>query len=106
MDDYILQILRANNVAKVQVKQTLESHADDIQKLQVKKDAIDREIEALYKKSIEEIETDFNQFQERIKPVYAQEYEQRVLDLESRFNDAKNVWYPSLLEGIKNPDGN
>lgn len=106
MDDYILQILRANNVAKVQVKQTLESHADDIQKLQVKKDAIDREIEALYEESIREIETDFNQFQERIKPVYAQEYEKRVLDLESRFSDAKKIWYPSLLEGIKNPNGN
>lgn len=105
MDDFILQILRANNVAKVQVKQTLESHADDIQKLQEKKDAIDLEVKRIFEEEMSELEANYSAFQQRIEPVYAQEYNQRVLDLESRFNDAQQTWYQTLLEGIKNPNG-
>ena len=41
MDDSILQILKANQTAKNKVKETLASHADDIQKLQEKKAAIE-----------------------------------------------------------------
>jgi hypothetical protein len=105
MDDYILQILRANSVAKVQVKQTLESHADDIQKLQVKKDAIDVEVKRIFEEEMRLLESTYNSFEKRVEPVYAQEYTKRVLDLESRFSDAYSKWYQTLLEGIKKPYG-
>lgn len=105
MDDFILQILRANNVAKVQVKQTLESHADDIQKLQEKKDAIDTELQIVYEKAIAQIETEYDAFKTKVAPVYQEEYDKRVLDLDTRFKDAKTKWYQTLLEGIITPDG-
>lgn len=105
MDDFILQILRANNVAKVQVKQTLESHADDIQKLQAKKDAIDTELNEVFEKGIAQIEAEYSDFNAKVAPVYQEEYDKRVLDLDTRFKDAKTKWYQTLLEGITNPDG-
>lgn len=105
MDDYILQILRANNVAKIQVKQTLESHADDIQKLQQQKDAIDYELDQRLQEETRKLYESYEGFKSEIEPVYAQEYETRVLDLRSRFEDAKNNWYQILLEGVVNPDG-
>lgn len=105
MDDYILQILRANQSAKNQVKETLASHADDIQKLQEKKAEIDVEMERLFEQEKEALNQDFVMFKEDINPKIENETHKRIIDLETRFEASKAKWFQTLLESITNPHG-
>ena len=105
MDDYILQILKANAEAKEQVQEVLESHADDIQKLQQEKKKIDQELAQLLTNETDSLQKEMDSYRESLEPVYDQDYEQRVLDLRNRFNDAKEAWYERLLESIVTNNG-
>ena len=105
MDDYILKILKANSVAKDQVKETLDSHEEDVKALESTKQQIDQKLSAYLEEEKEKISTEKDNFEAFIKPRYDQEYKERVNDLTNRFNDAKSVWYSKLLEGIISLDG-
>lgn len=105
MDDYILQILRANQTAKNQVKETLASHADDIQKLQEKKAEIDVEMERLFEQSKQALEQDLVMAKEDIHSKIEDETQNKLIDLETRFEASKAKWFQILLEGITDPHG-
>ena len=105
MDDYILQILKANSVAKDQVQGTLDAHADDIEAIKTTKKRIDQEMEQKFQTEVERIEAQSQSFYESLKPKYDQEYQERVLDLVDRFKSAEENWYQELLEGIVSHHG-
>lgn len=105
MDDYILKILKANSVAKDQVKETLDSHEEDVKALESKKNQIDQKLAEYLAEETAKIQEEQSNFQAFIKPKYDQEYIERVNDLTNRFNDAKQEWYSGLLEGIISIDG-
>src|SRR5690554_2876921 len=105
MDDSILQILKANQTAKNKVKETLASHADDIQKLQEKKADIDVEMERLFEQSMAALEQDLVMAKEDIHSKIEGETRNRLIDLETRFEASKAKWFQILLESITNPHG-
>lgn len=105
MDDYILQILKANSVAKDQVQDTLDAHADDIEEIKNTKQRIDQEVQAHLETETKRIEAKSQSFYEALKPKYDQEYQERVQDLVDRFKSAESKWYQELLEGIIIPHG-
>ncbi len=105
MDDYILQILKANSVAKDQVKDTLDSHADGLEAIKEMKQKIDQELETYLATETESILNETDSYRASMKPKYDQEYQERVSNLVDRFNGAKSEWYSKLFERITLPDG-
>jgi len=105
MDDSILQILKANQTAKNKVKETLASHADDIQKLQEKKADIDVEMERLFEQSKHALEQELMMCKEDIHSKIEDETRNKLIDLETRFEASEAKWFQTLLEGITNPHG-
>ncbi|CAM2797416.1 hypothetical protein [Erysipelothrix tonsillarum] len=105
MDEHILRILKANQSAKQLVHEHELTNEFDQEHFEELKKSIDTALSEVFELESSKIREESNTRYERLKPMSDHEYNERVKDLDERFNVARKEWEQILFERITTVDG-
>ncbi|AZK44174.1 MULTISPECIES: hypothetical protein [Erysipelothrix] len=105
MDEHILRILKANQSAKQLVHEHELTNEFDQEHFEELKKSIDNALSEVFEHESAKIREESNARYERLKPMSDHEYNERVKDLDERFNVAKKEWEQILFKRITTLDG-